>query len=62
MSKPAVAELVLGARDRFIKAELAVRDAGLARDIDPALVEYYKAMGALDAVEDQWQAQMASKR
>lgn len=55
-------ELVGAARNRHFKAEFALRDADISRDVDPAVAEFYRAEGALDAVEDQWQAQMRSDR
>lgn len=59
---PTLGELVAATRNRFVKAQLATQDACVSRDVDPLVAEYYKALGALDAVEDQWQTQMRSTR
>lgn len=57
-----LADLVGAARVRLVNAEFAVRDAGASRDVDPVVAEYLQAFGALEAVEDLWQAQMRSRR
>lgn len=63
MAELTIAERVLDARTRLVKAEFAVRDAGIRySDIDPAVVELFQARGALDAIEDVWQAQMEAER
>lgn len=63
MATPTIGERVLNARDRLIAAESAVRSASICySDVDPLAVELFRAQGALDAIEDVWQAQMAADR
>lgn len=63
MATPTIGERVLHARDRLIAAESAVRNASIRySDVDPLAVELFTARGALDAIEDVWQAQMEAAR
>lgn len=63
MTEPTVAMRVLAARNRLFAAECAVRDAGIRySDVDPLAVELFTARGALDVIEDVWQAEMEAAR
>lgn len=63
MAEPTIFERVNAARNRLVRAEFAVRDAGIRySDTDPLAVELFTARGVLEAVEDVWQAQMNTGR